>query len=279
LRGSPALDGPDGASADLGGALGTYRRSLDTRFHGDDQCGHTVEAARNRRANGRARLASQAQLSGPQESVTASENCAWGPRACRLGQPGIWPDGWCVKAGLIECDLALAVCAKLLTIEIFFTGNRHCLFSNSPPGRLPLVRCAIRLGHRHRRALPRGRGRTRRHPGAAELFAPCHRLQPYAGFGDVDPGNQRAHPDTRNIGLSEGQKVARIGEIFRPYHDRFLRISSWRCGHEPCMDGARGVTISEAFGCSHVSRPMSAAVLRNALIKKRHPTLAGCRVA
>jgi hypothetical protein len=42
---------------------------------------------------------------------------------CRLRQPGIWPDGWCVKAGLIECDLALAVCAKLLTIEIFFTGN------------------------------------------------------------------------------------------------------------------------------------------------------------
>ena len=86
-------------------------------------------------------------------------------------------------------------------------------------------------------------------------------------------------PIPGNIGLSEGQKVARIGEIVRPYHDRFLRISSWRCGHEPCMDGARGVTISEAFGCSHVSRPMSAAVLRNALIKKRHPTLAGCRVA
>src|SRR6266404_8998806 len=35
--------------------------------------------------------------------------------------------GWCVKAGLIECDPALAVCAKLVTIEIFFTGNRHCL--------------------------------------------------------------------------------------------------------------------------------------------------------
>jgi hypothetical protein len=44
------------------------------------------------------------------------------------------------------------------------------------------------------------------------------------------------------------------------------------------MDGAHGVTISEAFGCSHVSGPMSAAVLRNAFIK-RHPTLAGCRVA
>jgi hypothetical protein len=41
----------------------------------------------------------------------------------------------------------------------------------------------------------------------------------------------------------------------------------------------RNVTISEAFGCSHVSGPMSAAVLKNALIKKRHPTLAGCRVA
>ena len=139
MRGSPALDGPDGASADLGGALGTYRRSLDTRSHGDDQCGHTVEAAPNRRANGRARLTSQAQLSGPQESVTAL-------RKLRMGTPWPagwgWPDGWCVKAGLIECDLALAVCAKLLTIEIFFTGNRHCLFSNSPPGRQPGAECA-----------------------------------------------------------------------------------------------------------------------------------------
>ena len=42
---------------------------------------------------------------------------------------------------------------------------------------------------------------ARRHPGAAELFAPCHRLQPHAGLGDVDPGNQRAHADTRKYGL------------------------------------------------------------------------------
>src|SRR5260221_14407202 len=45
----------------------------------------------------------------------------------------------------------------------------------------------IGLGHRHRRALPRDRGRARRHPGAAEPFAPCHRLQP--------------HADTRKYGL------------------------------------------------------------------------------
>jgi hypothetical protein len=42
----------------------------------------TVEAAPNRRANGRARLASQAQLSGPQESVTAL-------RKLRMGTPGL----------------------------------------------------------------------------------------------------------------------------------------------------------------------------------------------
>jgi hypothetical protein len=49
--------------------------------------------------------------------------------------------------------------------------------------------------------LPRGRGRARRHPPAAELFAPCHRLQPQAGLGDVDPGNQRTHADARKYGL------------------------------------------------------------------------------
>src|SRR6266478_9727299 len=87
---------PDGASADLGGALGTYRRSLDTRFHGHDQCGHTVEAAPNRRANGRARLASQTQLSGPQESVTALRKLRM-----RTPWPAGWPDGWCVKPGLL----------------------------------------------------------------------------------------------------------------------------------------------------------------------------------
>jgi hypothetical protein len=43
------------------------------------------------------------------------------------------------SAGMV---LALAVCAKLLTIEISFTGNRHCLFSNSPPGRQPGAECA-----------------------------------------------------------------------------------------------------------------------------------------
>jgi hypothetical protein len=36
---------------------------------------------------------------------------------------------------LIECDLALAVCARLLTIEIFFTGNRHCLFFKQSAGK------------------------------------------------------------------------------------------------------------------------------------------------
>jgi hypothetical protein len=40
----------------VGGALRTYRRSLDTWFHGRDRCGHTVETAPNRPANGRARL-------------------------------------------------------------------------------------------------------------------------------------------------------------------------------------------------------------------------------
>jgi hypothetical protein len=59
-----------------------YRRLLDTRFHGDDQCGHTVETAPNRRANGRARLASQVRLSGPQESVTAL-------RKLRMGTPSM----------------------------------------------------------------------------------------------------------------------------------------------------------------------------------------------
>jgi predicted N-formylglutamate amidohydrolase len=37
--------------------------------------------------------------------------------------------------------------------------------------------------------------------GAAELFAPCHRLQPDAGLGDFDPRNQRAHADTRKYRL------------------------------------------------------------------------------
>src|SRR5258708_1173692 len=107
MRGSPVLDGPAGVSADLGGA----------------------------RANGRARLASQAQLSGPQESVTALRKLRMGTPGLRAGQPGIWPDGWCVKAGLIECDLALAVCAKLLTIEIFFTGNRPLSVFKQSAGR------------------------------------------------------------------------------------------------------------------------------------------------
>ena len=55
-----------------------------------------------------------------------SENRAWDPRACRLGGswgPGSWPDAFLRKAALIECDPAPAVCAKLLTFEIFLTRN------------------------------------------------------------------------------------------------------------------------------------------------------------
>jgi hypothetical protein len=96
---------------------------LDTRFHDDDQRGHTVEAAPNRRANGRALLFPQAQLSVPQESVTAL-------RKLRMKTPGLQAGATrdlarrlVRQAGLIECDPALAVCAKLLTIEIFFTVN------------------------------------------------------------------------------------------------------------------------------------------------------------
>jgi hypothetical protein len=63
----------------------------------------------------------KAQLSGPEESVTALRKLRVGTPGLLAGAAGFWPDGWCVKSGLIEWDLALAVCAKLLTIEIFLT--------------------------------------------------------------------------------------------------------------------------------------------------------------
>jgi hypothetical protein len=52
------------------------------RFMVTTSVGTPFETAHNRRANGRARLASQAQLSGPQESVTALGNL-------RMGTPGL----------------------------------------------------------------------------------------------------------------------------------------------------------------------------------------------
>ena len=68
---------------------------------------------------------------------------------------------------------------------------------------------AHRLGHRHRRRLPPRGGRARRDADPAELFAPRHRLQPHAGLGDVDAGDQRAHAGARQCGLERKRRRPR----------------------------------------------------------------------
>ena len=77
-----------------------------------------------------------------------------------------------------------------------------------------------RLGYRHRRARPPVGGCARRDAHPAKLFAPGHRLQPAAGCGVVDPGDQRIDGNPRQCRLDETNKAARAREIFRPYHDR-----------------------------------------------------------
>jgi len=84
LRRSPALDGPDGASADPGGGRSELIAAHWTPgFMVTTSVGtRSRPPLTNRRANGRARLASQARLSGPQGSVTAL-------RKLRMGTPGL----------------------------------------------------------------------------------------------------------------------------------------------------------------------------------------------
>ena len=68
------------------------------------------------------------------------------------------------------------------------------------------LRAPYRLGHRHRRCRPPVGGRARRHAGAAELFAPGHRLQPHAGPETSIPEISELTPIPGNVGLSEAER-------------------------------------------------------------------------
>ena len=118
-----------------------------------------------------------------------------------------------------------------------------------------------RLGHWHRRGFPLRRGRARRHFGAAELFAPGHRLQPRAGVRDINPRDQRVYPDPGNVGLSESPEDARLREIFQPYHDRIKAELDrrWRAGRPAALIAMHSFT--PIF--MGAARPWHAGVLYN----------------